>query len=385
MIEVCAHVGGRPGYATLMARAIWSGQLGFGLVNVPVGLYSATRQQDVSFHQFERGTHKRVRNKRVAENTDRLVDYDDIVKGYEVDDGDHVMLTQEELESAAPEKSRALTITDFVEVADIDPIFYEKTYYLGPRNAEAEPAYTLLYHAMRKAGLAGVGSFVMRNKEYLAVVRPAMGVLVLETLYFADEVRAPEEVLEHVPDMGGPEQRELDTAVDLIRHLTTDWEPERYHDTYRERVLEMIRQKAAGEKVEVREPASASEENVVDLMSVLQRSIEQAKGGKGGRAGAAKSERGDRRKAGARRGRGERKGDTGTGRDATRERSPTRTSTRSARNGRRTGQGSRRGTRGDELDRLTKDELYRKAGELGVAGRSKMNRDQLREAVLEAS
>lgn len=337
-----------------MARAIWSGQLSFGLVNVPVGLFSATRQQDVSFHQFERGTNKRVRNKRVAEDTDRFVDYSDVVKGYEVGGGDYVMLTQEELESAEPEKSRAITITDFVELAGIDPIYYEKTYYLGPRNAEAEPAYALLYHAMRKAGLAGVGSFVMRSKEYLAVVRPAMGILVLETLFFADEVRAPEDVLDSLPDTKQPKKRELDTAIDLIRHLTTEWEPERYHDTYRERVLEMIRQKAKGEKVEVREPEGAAEENVVDLMSVLQRSIEQAKGGK--RAEGRK--RGDGRKDGERDGRGRR-----------------------TQGGRRSG----RGGSGDDLDRLSKDELYQKAGELNVSGRSKMNRDQLREAVRDAS
>lgn len=262
-----------------MPRTIWTGTISFGLVSVRVGLYSATQQQDVSFHQFERGTDERVRYKRVAEGTDREVDYSDVVKGYEVSGGEYVMLTKNELEEAEPGRSRTIEIEDFVELSEVDPIYYEKTYYLGPAEDESRRAYALLRDAMAKAGLAGVAAFVMRGKEYLAVVRPWKRVLVLETLFFADEVRDPQDVLDKLPAATKSDSRELRTAVDLIQQLKTSWEPERYHDTYRERLLDLIRQKAAGEEVHAEQP-ERGDDNVIDLMDALQRSIEQARDGR---------------------------------------------------------------------------------------------------------
>lgn len=298
--------------------------MSFGLVNVPVELYTATQQQDVAFHQFERGTNERVRYKRVAEGTDREVDYSDVVKGYETSKGQYVMLTQEELEAADPGKSRSIDIDDFVELSQIDPIYYEKTYYLAPSQRKGDDgggrAYALLRDAMSEAGLAGVGSFVMRGKEYLALIRPWKRVLALETLYFADEVRDPEDLIDDLPRETRSGSKELKTAVDLVRQLRTDWEPEKYEDSYRVRLLEIIEEKAEGNEIHVAEEADESGQ-VIDLMEALQRSIDQAKGG---------------------------------------------------------------GERGD-LGSLSKQELYDRAADLGVRGRSKMSRKQLEAAVRKAS
>ncbi|NED99975.1 non-homologous end joining protein Ku [Phytoactinopolyspora halotolerans] len=271
-----------------MARPVWTGTISFGLVNIGVGLYSATENRDVSFHQFEEGTGKRVRNKRVAEGTDREVKYDDITKGYETDSGDHVIVTQEELEAVQPETSRTITIDDFVELAEIDPIYYQRSYYLAPRSEEQAHAYALLRDAMKESGLAGIAKLVMRNKEYLATIRAEGDVLVLNTMFFADEIRDPHEVADILPGQQELPQREFDTAVKLIEQLSTSWKPENYHDTYREQVLKLIEQKAKGEEVEVAEPEEP-EDNVVDLVAALERSIEQARGSKSASGGGSKS------------------------------------------------------------------------------------------------
>ena len=174
-----------------MARAIWTGSVSFGLVNVPVGLFSATEDHDVHFHQFEKGTSSRIRYERVNEDTGDEVAYKDIVKGAEITDGEYVMLTQEELEAVEPGRSRTLDISDFVDAAEIDPIYYQKSYYLAPADDTAKKAYRLLVQAMAKADRIGIATFVMRGKQYLAAIRPAENVLVLETMFFADEVRDP--------------------------------------------------------------------------------------------------------------------------------------------------------------------------------------------------
>lgn len=261
----------------MAARSIWSGTLTFGLVNVPVRLYSATKQQDVSFHQFEEGTNNRIRNKRVAEGTNREVDYDDIVKGYELSNGKHVMLTQDDLEAADPGRSRSIEITDFVELAEIDPIYYEKSYYLGP-GKDGDKSYALLFKAMEESELAAVAVFIMRGKQYLAVIRPAERVLILETLFFADEVRDPSDVMDDLPRMGKVSPKELKTAGSLIQQLTTPWKPEQYKDTYRESVLAIVKRKSKGEEIEVEEETSDAE--VVDLMEALEQSLARAKGRK---------------------------------------------------------------------------------------------------------
>lgn len=326
-----------------MARPVWQGAITFGLVNVGVGLYSATEEQTVSFHQFEKGTGKRVRNKRVAEGTDREVDYDDVAKGYETESGDHIIVTQEELEKVAPDTSRSITIDDFVELADIDPIYYERAYYLAPRDEANEHAYALLREAMKRAGLAGIASFVTRNKQYLAAIRATDDVLVLNTMHFADEVRDPAETVGSLPGRRELPKRELDTAVRLISELTVDWDPARYHDTHRERVLELIEQKASGEEPDIVE-AEEPQENVIDLVAALQESIERARAGGKGRKG-----------AGAR-----------------------SVAKRRARPGAKQGGAAR-------LAGLSKKELYDRASELDISGRSSMSRDELEEAVAKAS
>jgi len=274
-----------------MARAIWSGAISFGLVAVPVKLYPATEQKDIRFHQFKEGTQQRIRNKRVSEDTGREVDYQDIVKGYEVDKGKFVIVTPEELEAVAPEKTRTIEIEDFVSLDDIDPIYYEKTYYLAPEDeAGAKKAYALLLQAMKQEGQVAVGRFVMRTKEYLAAIRPMDGILVLETMFFPDEIRQASEV-DDVPVRAKAGERELKMARQLIGSLATAWNPSRYHDEYRERVLKLIRDKAKGKEVVL--PAAPEPSKVADLMEALRQSIEATKQG-GRAAGASASSDGQR-------------------------------------------------------------------------------------------
>jgi DNA end-binding protein Ku len=258
-------------------RAIWTGSVTFGLVNVPVKLYTATQQKDVRFHQFQKDTGKRVHNKRVAEGSDDEVAYDDIVKGYEVHKGEFVIVTPDELEAVAPGRSSTIDIEDFVELADIDPMYYERTYYVGPANDAAARTYRLLVDAMADTGKAAVGRFVMRTKEYLAALRADDGLLVLETLFFADEIRDAHDVVGPVKRarVGDREQR---IARQLIDSMATEWDPTRYADTYRERVLDLIERKASGEEVVVTAPEERAP--VLDLMAALEQSLDAARQGK---------------------------------------------------------------------------------------------------------
>ena len=261
-------------YSACVARAIWSGAISFGLVNVPVKLFSAVSTQDVHFHQIEEGTGARVRYKRVSEATGEEVPFKSIVKGYELDDGRTVIVTPDELDAVAPEQTRMIDIEDFVALADIDPIYYENTYFLAPDGKGASKAYALLAQAMESSGKVAIGRFVMRTKQYLAAIRPSDGMLVLETMYFADEVRSADDV-EGAPVDATVSERELQMAEQLIDSLTSDWEPERYEDTYREQVLELISKKAEGEEIV---PAPAPEPaKVVDLMAALEASPAAAK------------------------------------------------------------------------------------------------------------
>jgi DNA end-binding protein Ku len=259
-----------------MARAIWSGSISFGLVNVPVGLYSATEDKTVHFNQFEEGTDDRVRNKRVNESTGKEVDYDDIVKGYDLGDGRHVIVTQEELAEVEPGKSSTIEITDFVEAAEIDPIFYRRSYYLAPKSDDAARAYGLLRQAMEKAERIGIATFVMRGKQYLAAIRPHGRVLLLETMYFGDEIRDPADELPEIPRKPRFSEKDLTMAVSLIESLTVEWKPANYTDTYRDRVLALVKAKGKGREVVVDDEAKTRGE-VVDLMEALRRSVEEAK------------------------------------------------------------------------------------------------------------
>ena len=267
-----------------MARAIWTGSVSFGLVNVPVGLFSATQDHKVHFHQFEKGTKNRVRNQRVNEKTGDEVDYDDVVKGAEVGDGDYVMLTQEELESVEPGRSRTIDISDFVDASEIDPLYYQKSYYLAPSDDGAKKAYALLVKAMDKAERIGVATFVMRGKQYLAAIRPYDGVLVLETMYFADEVRDAKKELDNLPKQVRTSQKDLDMAVRLIKSLTTKWKPENYTDTYTERVKKLVNAKKNDREIVREETSEESAEKVTDLLAALEASVKQAKGHKPGNA-----------------------------------------------------------------------------------------------------
>ena len=211
-----------------MARVIWTGALAFGLVNIPVGLYSATEDRTVHFNQFQKGTSDRIRYKRVNERTGEEVNYRDIVKGREVDDDTYVLLTDEELESVEPGRTRTIDITDFVDLAEVDPIYFQRTYYLAPRGDGADRSYALLHQAMAETNRAGIATLVMRSKEYLVAVRPQEEILALETMYFADEIRDPIEGTGYEPSGQPAKPRELAVARQLIESMTTDWDPGRY-------------------------------------------------------------------------------------------------------------------------------------------------------------
>jgi DNA end-binding protein Ku len=258
-----------------MARAIWSGSVSFGLVNVPVKLYTAVSPKDVRFNQLEEGTGARIRQKRVSAETGEEVPYERIVKGYEISPYRYVVITPEELEALDPKATRSIEIEDFVDLDQIDPVHYERPYYLVPERG-ATKAYALLLQAMKDANKVAIARMVLRTKQYLAAIRPMGDVLCLETLLFSDEV-VPTEDLEGLPDSDVEiSERELKMARQLIESLSTDFEPEKYHDEYRERVLALIEQKAEGQEI-VAQPAAEEPTQVVDLMAALEASLAAAK------------------------------------------------------------------------------------------------------------
>jgi len=258
-----------------MPRSIWTGSISFGLVNVPVKVYSAVHQQDLHFSQFDKNGSK-IRYKRVSEKTGREVEYEDIVKGYELSKSHFVMIDPEELEAFEPTATRTIDIEDFVLLEDIDPIFFEHTYYLAPANDSAKHAYALLHGAMEHQGKVAIGRVVMRTKQYLAAIRPFGKALAMSTLLFADEV-VPANDIDDIPDrLAKVPDRERKMAEQIIESLTTDWKPERYHDTYRERVLAYIKKKSKGQEIVV-EPREKPEGQVLDLMAALEASLKESK------------------------------------------------------------------------------------------------------------
>jgi DNA end-binding protein Ku len=261
-----------------VARAIWSGSLSFGLVNVPVGLFSATQDKTIHFNQFEVGTPDRIRYKKLNERTGREVDNAKIVKGFNLGDGEYVMLTDDELAAADPERSRSISILDFVNAAEIDPIYYRAGYFLAPQGEGARRAYALLREAMERESRVAVATLVMRNKEYLVTIRPGPedNVLVLQTMYFADEVRTPAEELPNLPGDETFNERELSIASQLIEAMTSSWEAEQYQDTHRERVHEIVASKHEGREIVLEAPPPAPK--VVDLMAALEASVKAAGG-----------------------------------------------------------------------------------------------------------
>ncbi len=255
-------------------RTIWKGAISFGLVNIPVGLYPATSDKSIHFNQFEEGTSDRIRYKKINERTGEEVPQDRIVKGYDLGGGEYVILSEEELESAEPKKSRQIEISDFVGLVDIDPVYFRSSYYLAPEGEGAEKAYALLRQAMAEAGRIGIATLVMRNKEYLVAIRPEDDALALHTMYFSDEVRDPGRDLE-LPETGDVTDRELSMAQLLIESMESDWDPERFHDTHREKVEAIIDEKRQGHEIVLQEgPEPVAK--VVDLMEALNASIAAA-------------------------------------------------------------------------------------------------------------
>ncbi|MGP8059856.1 MAG: Ku protein [Acidimicrobiales bacterium] len=255
-----------------MARSIWTGSLSFGLVNIPVAVFPATRDKSIHFNQFEAGTPDRIRYRKVNERTGSEVEAANIVKGFDLGGGDYVLLSDEELESAAPDKSRNIEITDFVDLGDIDPVFYRTTYYLAPQGEAAAKAYALLRKAMREANKVGIATWVHRNKEYLVAVRPDAEVMALETMFFADEVRSAADEMPALPSDKALTAREVDMAKMLIESMTAPWDPEQYHDTHRRQVEAIIDQKRQGKQIVTESPVPQSTK-VVDLMEALQASV----------------------------------------------------------------------------------------------------------------
>ena len=301
-----------------MSQAVWTGSISFGLVNIPVKLYPATEPKDVRFHLYDRRTGKRIHYERVTRDIEaptfepeppddlvppedryepqtardiepaaspvtqpsRPVEREDMVRGFELPTGDLVTVTDSELVSIAPERSRTIDIEEFVDLAEIDPVFYEKSYHIGPvRGMGAEKPYALLLRAMQGAGMVGIGRFVLRTKPHVVAIRPLKDALALETLFFADEVRSPAELTSGLADLAVSE-REVKTARQLITAMATDWVPEKHADVYREELLELLRSKPASTPAEP--PEVFAETPVGDLMAALRASVEAAKrkGGK---------------------------------------------------------------------------------------------------------
>jgi DNA end-binding protein Ku len=248
-----------------------------------VELYSATESHRPAFHQFEEGTADRIRYQRVNERTGDEVDYSDIVKGADTGGGNYVILEQDELDSVAPGRSRSLDIHTFVDLDEIDSIYFDKTYFLGPGSDEAAKPYALLRAAMRDSGKAAIASFVMRSKEYLAAVRADGGLLALETLFFADEVRDPRAEIGNLPGRVKPSRQETRMARQLVDSMSGPWEPSDYRDTYTDRVNELIEAKKSEKEFRpASEPPAATD--VSDLTAVLKASVDAAKKSSRGKA-----------------------------------------------------------------------------------------------------
>jgi DNA end-binding protein Ku len=315
-----------------MARSLWTGSISFGLVNVPVALYSAVRDLDVHFRQLHAKDGAPIDTRRFCSKEDKEVPFEAVGHGYELENGKQVVLTDQDLAAAAPRKTRTIDIEAFVDLDDVDPVYFDHPYFLAPMG-EAEGnlrAYRLLVEVMASTDRAALGRFVMRTKEYLVLVQVRDDRLALTTMRFHDEVRPTKDI-----DTGGrkPAKSQLDAAKALIEALSTDWDPSRYEDCYRERLLEVIERKRKGRKITVAEPEREDTGPPPDIMAALRESLERARSGKG----FDRDEDGD-----------------GDGRASS-----------------------------DDLEDLSRDELYERAQEADVPGRSSMSRDELVKALSE--
>jgi DNA end-binding protein Ku len=261
-----------------MARAIWSGAISFGLVNVPVKMFSATSPKSVRFHQLSSKTGTRIKQKRVDPSTGDEVAFEDIVKGYELTPDRYVLIEPEELEALDPKATKTIDIEEFVDLADIDPIYYDHSYYLAPAAGGAK-AYRLLLDAMREAGKVAIGKVVIRSKQQLCALRPIGDAMGLSTMLFGDEVLSPDRLdeLDGVSDAEAT-ARELKMAQQLISSLSADFDPTKFKDEYRERVIDLIERKANGEEIAV-QPQAEEEAPVPDLMAALEASLAEVRSG----------------------------------------------------------------------------------------------------------
>jgi DNA end-binding protein Ku len=301
-----------------MPRAIWSGAISFGLVNVPVRMYSAIEEKDLHFHYVHEPDGSRIGYRKVCKAEGVPVPDDEIVKAFEYEKGEYVYMSDEDFQAAEAGNTRTIEIRDFVGYEEIDPIYFERTYYLGPQE-NGEKVYALLAEAMRRSGLAALVKYVMRDKQQLGCLRVRDGVITLERMYFADEIRPLAGI---VPKGVQVDERELEMAGSLIESFSAAFEPEKYEDTYRDALCEIIRAKRAGEPA--REPERVEPERPADLMAALRASVEAAQARRGGR-------------------------------------------------GRAAGDG--------ELQTLSKDELYERAKRADIKGRADMSKEELVEAL----
>jgi len=257
-----------------MERPLWTGSISFGLVNVPVKAFSAVRDHDVHFHQLDKKSGARIRNRKVSEKSGKEVDTDDIEMGFEVRSGRYVTFDKDELKELRPQSTRAIEISDFVALDEIDPIYYERTYWLAPDGDAAKKAYGLLVAAMTDRNRVGIGTVVMRNKEYLTAVRPLETALAMSTMRFADEV-VPRRAVDALPSRASkPDPKAMKMAAQLIDGLTAVWDPDAYHDTYAEDLRTRIKAKDSGKDVVQDESAGEPTGKVLDLMAALEASLE---------------------------------------------------------------------------------------------------------------
>jgi len=263
-------------------RPIWSGTISFGLVSVPVRMYSATESKELRFHFLHKDDLEPIGYDKVRKDTGEHVDPKDIVRGFEIEKGRYVPIEDEDLDRLDIELTHSIDICDFVDIEDIDPIYFRKAYYLAPQEG-AEKPYRLLVRALEETGKAGIAKVVIRNKQHLAALRAHDNVLVLETMYFADEVRKPEKV----NGRANLRKAEVDMAKSLVENLSDTFKPDKYDDTYRKELMDLIRKKAKGQKLP--EPQEEEEGEVVDLMAALRESVESTKKGRRRRSRAKKA------------------------------------------------------------------------------------------------
>jgi len=263
-----------------MARAIWKGSISFGLVSIPVGLFSAETRDEISFRQLDKRNLAPVGYKKYNKQTGKEVELDDIVKGYEYEDDRYVLISDEDLKRANPEKTQTVDITDFVDLADIDPEYFDKPYYLAPLKKNAK-AYALLREALKRSGKVGIAKVVIRSREYLGAVVPHGDVLVLEILRYPHEIRGTDDL--ELPgdelEKMGVTDREVKMAEMLIDGMTAEWDPSKYHDSYRDDLMSLIHQKIESGQTEVLDESPAPEvdaepKGVIDIMSLLKKSVE---------------------------------------------------------------------------------------------------------------